>query len=215
MADAIFAFEITRALKKKAKKRRIKNEKKWVVLRWASSALLLIAALLLVAGIFFIDHTDEDQLLLVSALFAVCLIVGIIIRALISNLASHWIDDRLNEQIWVKDGYLHQFIQKSFAAGANYRRADERATVYEMEIASIHNAKYDPKSGRIEFNAVGRGVRYADYQTGAIDKQWHLTPQFTGIFYDYTEPSLYAYLSERGIEFTQCTIDFKLNDARV
>ena len=66
--------------------------------------------------------------------------------------------------------------------------------MYIMDLDTIHNAKYDPKSGRIEFNALGEGIFYNDYQAGVIRERWDLKEDFVAIFYDYTEPSLYEYL---------------------
>ena len=136
-------------------------------------------------------------------------------RSLITNMSFHWIDDRLNERIWVEDGRLYQFIQMNFAGGLNYRSADERANLYIMDIDTIHNAKYDPKSGRIEFNALGEGIFYNDYQGGVIRDRWELKEDFVGIFYDYTEPSLYEYLKSVDVKFSEETIPFKIRDARI
>ena len=80
---------------------------------------------------------------------------------------------------------------------------------------TIHNAKYDPKSGRIEFNALGEGIFYNDYQTGVIRERWDLKEDFVAIFYDYTEPSLYEYLKSAGVKFSEETIPFKIRDARI
>lgn len=208
-------FEITGDLKRKAKKRRIKNEKKWLVLRVTSMVSLVIAIVAFVLGIFVVEYENESANLKCALLFSVGFMVFIVMRALIANMASHWIDDRLNERIWVENGYMYHFIQTSFAAGLNSRSADRRATVYEINLRSIMNAKYDPKSGRIEFNAIGRGVDYADYMTQRIEQQWELPPQFTGIFYDYTDPGLYDYLKGIGVKFTLQTIDFKISDGRI
>ena len=106
-------------------------------------------------------------------------------------------------------------IQMNFAAGLNYRSADERANLYIMDLDTIHNAKYDPKSGRIEFNALGEGIFYNDYQAGVIRERWDLKEDFVAIFYDYTEPSLYEYLKSVGVMFSEETIPFKIRDARI
>ena len=208
-------FEITGDLKRKAKKRRIKNEKKWIVMRIISIIAIIVSIVAFVVGIFVVEYENEAANIKCAMLFAIGLMVFISMRALIANMASHWIDDRLNERIWIENGYMYHFIQTSFAAGLNSRSADQRATVYMIDINSIRNAKYDPKSGRIEFNAIGRGVSYANYMTQEIERQWELSPQFTGIFYDYTNPGLYEYLKGIGVKFTLQTIDFKISDGRI
>ena len=211
----MFEFEITNKTKKKAKQRRVKNEKKWITMRSISVIAFIIAIVAFVYGIFVVDYENEGANLICAFTFSGCLMLGIIMRALIANMASHWIDDRLNERIWIENGYMYQFIQTSFAAGLNCRSADLRATVYVMDLSAIRNAKYDPKSGRIEFNTIGKGIDYSDYTRQKIEQQWELPPQFTGIFYDYTDPGLYEYLKGIGINFTLQTIDFKISDGRI
>ena len=144
-------FTITSKTKAKAQKRRIKNESKWVALRTISIVSLVISLVSGIAGIFFVPYERYTLAGVLGVLFSVCLVLFFVCRSLISNMSSHWIEDRLNERIWVEDGRLYQFIQMNFASGLNYRSADERANLYIMDLDTIHNAKYDPKSGRIEF----------------------------------------------------------------
>lgn len=208
-------FTITQASKMPAKRRRIKGERKWRILRLLSIISLIISLTSGTVGILFIPSEKIELISILGILFSVCLVLFFICRSLIANMASHWIDDRLNERIWVEDGRLYQFIQMNFAGGLNYRSADERANLYIMDLDTIHNAKYDPKSGRIEFNALGEGIFYNDYQTGVIRERWDLKEDFVAIFYDYTEPSLYEYLKSIGVKFSEETIPFKIRDARI
>lgn len=199
----------------RAKRRRIKGERKWRILRLLSIISLIISLTSGTVGILFIPSEKIELISILGILFSVCLVLFFICRSLIANMASHWIDDRLNERIWVEDGRLYQFIQMNFAGGLNYRSADERANLYIMDLDTIHNAKYDPKSGRIEFNALGEGIFYNDYQTGVIRERWDLKEDFVAIFYDYTEPSLYEYLKSIGVKSSEETIPFKIRDARI
>ena len=208
-------FTITQASKMRAKRRRIKGERKWRILRLLSIISLIISLTSGTVGILFIPSEKIELISILGILFSVCLVLFFICRSLIANMASHWIDDRLNERIWVEDGRLYQFIQMNFAGGLNSRSADERANLYIMDLDTIHNAKYDPKSGRIEFNALGEGIFYNDYQTGVIRERWDLKEDFVAIFYDYTEPSLYEYLKSIGVKFSEETIPFKIRDARI
>ena len=208
-------FTITSKTKAKARKRRIKNESKWVALRTISIVSLVISLVSGIAGIFFVPYERYTLAGVLGVLFSVCLVLFFVCRSLISNMSSHWIEDRLNERIWVEDGRLYQFIQMNFAAGLNYRSADERANLYIMDIDTIHNARHDPKSGRFEFNALGEGIFYDDYSAGVIRERWDLKEDFVGIFYDYTEPSLYEYLKSAGVKFSEETIPFKIRDARI
>ena len=208
-------FKITQASKTRARRRRIKGERKWRALRLLSIISLIISLISGTVGIFFVPYESYTLAGVLSVLFSVCLVLFFVCRSLITNMSSHWIDDRLNERIWVEDGRLYQFIQMNFAGGLNYRSADERANLYIMDLDTIHNAKYDPKSGRIEFNALGEGIFYNDYQTGVIRERWDLKEDFVAIFYDYTEPSLYEYLKSVGVTFSEETIPFKIRDARI
>ena len=202
-------FTITQASKMRAKRRRIKGERKWRILRLLSIISLIISLTSGTVGILFIPSEKIELISILGILFSVCLVLFFICRSLIANMASHWIDDRLNERIWVEDGRLYQFIQMNFAGGLNYRSADERANLYIMDLDTIHNAKYDPKSGRIEFNALGEGIFYNDYQTGVIRERWDLKEDFVAIFYEY------EYLKSIGVKFSEETIPFKIRDARI
>lgn len=210
-----FEFAITATTKKKARKRRIRHERKWVVLRVLSVIFFILSISFLLVDELVIDDSEWELSFYATGLFAFFLVAGICARALITNMSSHWVQDRLNERIWIRDGYLYQFIQKAFSGGLNYRHTDETATVYMMDLSQIQNPRYDPKSGRIEFNVTGYGFDYADYQLGKLAQEWELPPTFTGIFYDYTEPSLYESLKSIGVEFEDKTIDFKIFDGRI
>ena len=208
-------FTITSKTKEKARKRRIRNESKWVTLRIISIASLAISLVSGITGIFFVPYERYTLAGILGVLFSVCLVLFFVCRSLITNMSPHWIDDRLNERIWVENGRLYQFIQMNFAGGLNYRSADERANLYIMDIDTIHNARHDPKSGRIEFNALGEGIFYDDYPAGVIRDRWELKEDFVGIFYDYTDPSLYEYLKSVGVKFSEETIQFRIRDARI
>ena len=214
MMSDVVKFSITTKNKKKARRRRIRNESKWLVLRILSVIFFAVFIITYVLPFFLEVFTLENELIL-PFVGSAGLILAVICRALIWNLADHWIGDRLNEKIVIRDGKIYHFIQKAFASGINYRSSDERATMYVIDLDSIRNARYDPKSGRMEFNAIGKGIRYADYQIGKIEKDWELPPEFTGIFYDYMEPSLYNILCSMGVDFKEETINFSLNDWRI
>ena len=198
----------------KAKKRRIKNEKKWILFRVISAISMILFMIALVIGVFGLSYEDYKKVGICGVIFSVFLIVFIIMRAMLANFTSHWITDRLNERIWIKDRVLYHFIQTSFAAGINSRSADETGYLFAMDMQSIHEAKYDEKSGRIEFKTNGRGMHYADHMKGIVDKEWGLY-DFDAVFYDYTEPSLYRVLKEAGVVFSKETLDFKIRDNRI
>lgn len=208
-----FSFDITPKTKRRAKKRRMHNEKLFVILLWCSG-LLLVAFLCVLCALLFCSFKDDLFIIKLILMDAIFLITSISVWAFADNLGSRWIDDRLNEKLWVQDGNLYHFLQKAFSSGFAYRMADERAVVHVIFLSSIKNAIYDPKSGRIEFNACGKGIIYKDYTKGIIEKEWPLTGLFTARFYDYTEPSLYEYLLSIGVEFEKTTITYKF-DGRV
>lgn len=207
-------LEIKRSEKKKCKKNRIKKEKKWVPYRVIANGSLAISIVSLIIGIFFVNYQNFTLTGVLGVAFAVFLIVFVIFRALIANLASHWIDDRLNERIWIEGNILNHFIQTSFAAGLNSRHADERGYVFAIDILSITEAKYDKDSKRIEFKSNGQGYHYADVVEKKIDKNWPLAG-YNAVFYDYTAPSLYEVLKLKGVSFEITTLNFKIRDNRI
>lgn len=146
--------------------------------------------------------------------FAIAFALSVTTRAVWMNLASHWIQDRLNERIWIEDGILYHFIQTAFAAGLNARFADSTARVYEYDLSTIRNAKYDPGSGRIEFNVDGKLVYYEDYYKKVIGHVNQINGKPAN-FYEYMEPSLYKYLEGKGVKFSLETLDFKIPDPHV
>lgn len=206
-------FVITYKDKVKAKKRRKKYEKKWQALRIIALLMLIISLVSLGYGIFCIS--SESSLFMVCGIvFSVCLIVLVIIEAFISNVTSHWITTRLNERLWIENNTLNHFIQTAFAAGLNSRHADERGYLFVMDINSIFEAKFDEKSGRVEFKAFGKGYHFSDVDKKQIDREWELK-EFPAVFYDYTKPSLVKTLEERGVVFEKETIDFSIRDSGI
>ena len=198
----------------KAKKRRAKNEKKWIPLRTLSSIALIITIVAFVIGIIFVPYGNYFETGICGAVFAVFLIVFVVMRAVLSNLTSHWITDRLNERIWISGNTLNHFVQTSFAAGINSRSADEKGYLFQMDISSIKEAVVDTKSGRIEFKANGIGYHYSNVVKDIVDNEWPLN-DFSAVFYDYTEPSLQETLESCGVIFERKTLDFKIRDNRI
>lgn len=205
---------ITPELKRRAKKRRVKQEKKWRTLRISCWICLALAVFFFIFGIFYIPYGNYEAFGICGLLFAIFLILFVVFRALLSNFTSHWVTDRLNEQIWIEDGMLNHFIQTSFAAGINSRNADEKGYLFLMDISTIKNAIHDPKSGRIEFNVKGKGIHYSNVRTKSVDKEWPLT-DFPAVFYDYTDPGLVETLKTEGVAFKDQEIKFKIRDDRI
>lgn len=206
-------FEITKKTKKKARKRRQQYERKWLIFRVLKIILFIITILSFIFGVFNI--LNNLVMIDVCALaFAISLVGYVSVRQLMNNLSSHWIQDRLNKRIWVKDGILKHFVQKAVSAGWHFRRSDLRALIYEYDIATIKDAKYDHKSGRMEFVTDGKAIYYKDYLRETI-KNERIFKEKLVVFYDYMKPSLYTYLKEQGVEFKLETLDFKIRDKHV
>lgn len=204
-------FETTDKLKRKARKIRQQNEKKWLLLRVLSLLFLVAFTISFVIGIFYIKTTDYKMFDIYAITFSVTFVCFVITRSLLTNLTSHWIQDRLNERIWIENDILYHFMQVAFGTGWNYRNTDSTAYVFEMDISTIRNAKFDEKSHRIEFTINGRGCHYSDYRRKIIDREWELNG-FQAIFYDATNPSLYEYLKGIGIPFEVGTIEYKMTN---
>lgn len=207
-------FKITKKLKRKARRRRQKKEKKWMIFRIGACGSAIVCILSFFIGMFKVSITDYATFDTIAIVFSISLVIYVSFKALIKNLSSHWIQDRLNERIWIENGILYHFVQTAFAAGWNIRHADSTARIYEYHLSTIRNPKFDPKSGRIEFNVDGKLVFYRNYNKGIIEYERQLNGK-PAVFYEYMEPSLYTYLANNGVKFSLETLEFKIRDHHV
>ena len=53
----------------------------------------IISISALIIGVYIVDHNNEERLFGAILIFAVFLVIGVMARTLIANLASHWIED--------------------------------------------------------------------------------------------------------------------------
>ncbi len=191
-------FNVTKKNKKKARKNRIRKEKKWIIPRFVITILYIVSIVSFCVGIFVIADNDYEKLKIYGIVFVVTFIIAIILSTVVKNLASHWIQDRLNEKLWMDDSALYHFQQVAFAAGLNSRNVDSTGYTFVMPFSSIRNVRYDENSRRIEFLADGTGYHYSDVRKKIIDREWPLNG-YEAIFYDYFEPSLIDILKTKGI----------------
>ena len=150
-----------------------------------------------------------------SLIFSVGLIIGVFSRALIYGFTARWIKDRYNERIWVEKGKLFHFMQKPVGLGMNRFRTDLTAYLFISELDSITNARYDKKTGRIEFSSKGEYIYYSDFLTQTVQDTGRLPEGFTNLFYDYMDPGLYEYLKSAGVNCKEEPIHFNIFDARI
>ena len=212
--DASEEFVISKMMKLKAKKIRIRNESKFKIPRLIKAASLLISAVCFVLGIFVIPYSDNDAFGICAVGCAVFLIIAVIAHGIMSNWASHWITTRLNERLWISNGKLSHFFQTAFAGGLNIRHADETGYLFVIDIETIRDAKYDPKSKRVEFHANGKGYHYSNIYKLTTDREWALDG-YKAVFYNYVQPDLVDTLEANGVTFTRCTLDFSVRDASI
>lgn len=191
-----FNFIITEGNKNKARKIRIHNEKKWLIPKIVMGILLIMSAATVYTGITAAIHSDFKKLAAAGIVFVISLVAALILIAAIKNLASHWIQDRLNERLKIDEYLLYHFV--SFASGLNSRKADSSGCIFVFELYTIRNAKYDEKSKRIEFIVDGTGYHYSGSDKN-VDKEWPLKG-YEAVFYDYYQPSLIETLKLRGIK---------------
>lgn len=203
---------MTKKSKKIVRQIRQRNEKKWLWYRVISAILLMVSIISLLIGVFVIEYSDYEMVSRCIMVFAITLVGSFVTRFWMIKASSHWIQDRINERVWIEGEQLYHFLQTSFAAGLNTYNADEKAYLFVMDIPSINNARYDDKSRRIEFIANGKGIHYADYQKNIVDKEWALNG-FKAIFYDAMNPSLYEILNEHGVKFEVGTINYKFSNS--
>lgn len=191
-------FNITKKNKNKARKNRIRKERKWIIPRFVTTILYIVSIVSFCVGIFVVSNNEYEKLKIFGTVFVVTFIIAIILSTVVKNLASHWIQDRLNEKLWMDDNALFHFQQVAFAAGLNSRNADSTGYTFVIPFSSIRNAKFDEKSKRVEFLADGTGYHYSDVRKQIVDREWPLNGYET-IFYDYFEPSLIDTLRSKGI----------------
>lgn len=202
---------ITKKSKKRARKRRQKNESKWIAYRVITLIFVLICVLSFAIGMFLVSDANYQLFDTCAIIFSITFVGIVVTKSLLTKASSHWIQDRLNERVWIENNQIHHFMQTSFSAGLNTYNADERAYLFVMDISTIRNAKYDEKSGRIEFTVNGKGYHYSDYRRNIIDKDWLLNG-FEAIFYDAMEPSLFETLKKQGVDFQVGVINYKFTN---
>lgn len=95
-----------------------------------TTILYIVSIVSFCVGIFVIPDNDYDKLKIFGIVFAVTFIIAIILSIVVKNLASHWIQDRLNEKLWMDENALYHFQQVAFAAGLNSRNADSTGYHY-------------------------------------------------------------------------------------
>jgi hypothetical protein len=169
--------------------------------------LFAVAIISLAVGIHYDSAVNPAKFDRCAVIFSVTLILGVIVETLPFNFASHWIQDRLNDRMWMDNNTLYYFQQTAFAAGLNYRSADRTGICFAYSIDSIRNIRYDEKSCRIEFDADGIGTHYSDVYRETIDRQWPLKG-CNAVFYDYFEPSLISVLEKEGKPIERKTIEY-------
>lgn len=191
----------------------MRYEKKWLILRIISYIAFLLSIYAFIKGIYFVPFEAHDLDLVYSIIFSVALIVGVFARALIYGFTGRWIKDRYNERIWVEDGKLYHFMQKLIGMGINKFRTDLSAYLFINDLDG--NARYDDKTGRMEIASRGEYIYYSDFLTQTVQDAGMLPEDFTDIYYDYTEPSLYEYLKSAGVQFRVEPINFSIFDSRI
>lgn len=99
-------FNITKKDKKKARKNRIRKKKR-IIPRVVTTVLCIVSIVSFCVGIFVISNNDYEKLQIFGIIFVVTFIIAIILSTVVKNLASHWIQDRLNENYgWMRMRYI-------------------------------------------------------------------------------------------------------------
>ncbi len=187
-------FKITLRAKNKARRIRIRHERKWLPIRIISFLTGCIAVLSLIIFLEFIPFDSPDTIS--PMLFAICLQLTVILRVFMYSFTSRCIQDRLNEKLWLTNNVLYHFQQ--FSVGVYIRHIGQSGVVLAFQIDSIRDVVYDKKSKRIEFLADGEGYDYSDVDRKIIDRKW-ICKGYKAVFYDYFEPSLINTLRDQGL----------------
>ena len=181
--------------------------------RLTGIALILLSAVCLTLC-FRLDKSEYklfDTLVVISS---ISLITGICVIVLITNFTGRWINDRLNEKIWVENGSLYHLFFFSESGGVLMWTPGERASQTRIELDKIRDARHDPRSGRIELGGPIYCTVFQNYSGGITNGEKLLPSSYKHVLYDYTSPSLYDYLVGAGVEFKKETIKYSLFDRR-
>ena len=81
-------FKITNQTKNKARKRRVRHEKKWLILRIISFIAFPLSIYAFIKGIYFTPFEAYDLDFMYSVIFSTSLMVGVFSRALIYGFTA-------------------------------------------------------------------------------------------------------------------------------
>ena len=226
-------FDITRKRKRKALRKRMLHDPKWGI--WLKLSLLVFVIWMVLMIIWDVttpesvapagmEHPDlymsseeaDHELLLLPLTFI--LVFSVSFYGVSNALCRQFIfADRWSEKLWIKDGILYHSYSPDRGAGLNTFQANLWLSLtYAMDISTITHARYDEKSGRIEFCASGKGYKFDQYGNEApkLPKEWDLhgevngEPGFVACFYEYMSPNLVEILEkEYGIAFERGKIE--------
>lgn len=215
-----FSFDVDGKKKQKIYSREILHCKSYYSL-YVLRGVMVVSGLGMIFGSGYLVLKDP---FFTGALFfiplGILLIFLVIISASMQSLIyTRFMYDRYVESIWVDGGYLYHFLRK--AVWKPYGRGHITRYVFPpdayqfvIDIASIRNAKYDPKSKRMEFNGSIKCIYYDDYIQNSIQGEHSLSDTYFHYLYDFTNPSLYEYLTACGVKFEHCYIEFDITDKR-
>lgn len=79
-------FNITKKNKKKARKNRIRKEKKWIIPRVVTTVLCIVSIVSFCVGIFVISNNDYEKLQIFGIIFVVTFIIAIILSTVVKIL---------------------------------------------------------------------------------------------------------------------------------
>ena len=206
-----FVFIINKNIKNSMLKRYVAGSKELLPFKIISWVLVLGAvALPIVAHV-------APYLVSILLFFFILMPAGLLIRVFISHQAEIYYWKRPDERIWVTEGKLYHFFRKCISDRPVLREHHEvgvEAHQYIIDIDSIRNAKYDPRSKRIEFNANIRFIKYSNYVMNLVEGEYTLSDTYYHYLFDYTEPGLYQFLLRSGVQFENTRFEYFSGDVR-
>ncbi len=214
-----FSFSVNEKKKKKIYSREILHCKSYYSLNVISGVVFLSGIAMIVwSGYKALNDpffTEAFSFITFGIILIVFAGLALYIQSVMHN---RFMQERYFEEIWVDGGYLYHYLRKAIwmPKGRVIDRYEFPPDAYQfvIDIASIRNAKYDPKSRRMEFNGSIKCIYYDDYIQNSIQGEHSLSDTYFHYLYDFTEPSLYEYLTTCGVKFELCTIEFDITDKR-
>lgn len=182
---------------KKAKIRRLRNEKKLKpVLAFIYTMLILAVFLPLYASYGMDAQSDHNLYMMCMILAIVFFVIGVSVYFCALRFVKLFNTSKYGHESLIIDSNTLFLVYKN--------KKDNQGVEYIIPLNKIKNAEYNRRTGRLEFKSNYLLVEIADYANASLDwdKDFDLSKDRKFVFYDHYKPSLVRQLEENGVSYT-------------